>query len=285
MLRIAACGVAFLATAAAAQYRDGQPGMAGEGGERPGQPMTLDAPVRVDQDAITRDRFAARYRQARSPRMVVFWNREFTDEVESDYEQYTRAESRTDVDVSGRRRSYYDYGSAVTDTNAGGSATSSVEIRSGRERVNDGRRGSLVSQAEDQDIEIAFTGALQSAGVRLADRASLMRRQGRGVRSSDPNVQTIETDAVLGNADLVLEVTQVPDARRTDGISYRVLVRDVSAGTVVGSITTSGRPPKRVMPYVAGSSGFVRAVQPEPDASDIGRQIAIETMAMLSRKF
>jgi hypothetical protein len=37
------------------------------------------------------------------------------------------------------------------------------------------------------------------------------------------------------------------------------------------------------MPYVAGPSGFVRAAAPDPGPSQIGEQLALETMANLGR--
>lgn len=283
-----AAAAGLFATPAMAQYRDGQPAQAGEPGTvyRDGQPMVMTPPPPPPDPSIgVTSRFRAAYARANAPRIVVFWNREFTDEVASKYEDYTNVRTRTNVAGQSSGAAIGGFGFGASASQGSVSSDSTTEIRSGVDRITDNRREGAYNEAVDFDIESAFEGALTGAGARLIDRTSIMRTtglaQGAGERS---NIQRLETSAILGKADIVIEIVQLADSRKADGVAYRVIGRNVRSGKIVASLSTGARPPARHMPLVAGPSGFVRAVAPEPGPSDIGRQLAIETMAALSAR-
>jgi hypothetical protein len=283
-----ATALATLGTAvtASAQYRDGQqPPVGGGGPYRDGQPMVMTPPPPPADPAIGASaRFRAAYARAGRPRIVIFWNREFTDDVATKHESYTNLHSRTDV--SGQSSSSTNVGYGYADTASQGSASSetNASIRSGVDNMTDNRRDSSFSEAEDFDAEASFTSQLQGAGANLIDRTSIMRTTGLAKRAGETsNIQGIETSAILGKADIVLEVVQLADSRKASGVSFRVIARNVRSGKVVATLSTSARPPVGRMPFVAGSDGrLVRAVAPEPGPQQIGRQLAVETMSALS---
>lgn len=277
------------ATGAHAQYRDGQPAVAGDGQlpYRTGVPETLAPPPPAADPALAvRSRFRAAYARAKSPRIVVFWNREFTDEVGTKYENYTNINSRTGSATSTRGATIGGPGFVVGGVDSVGVSETSTSIRSGTDRITDNRRESAYSEAVDFDIEAAFNAMLNSAGANLVDRTSIMRTTGyaKGAGATS-NIQRVETAAILGKADIVLEVVQLDDPRKPDGVSYRVIGRNVRTGKTLVTLSTGARPPVQKMGYVAGASGgFVRATAPEPGPSDIGRQLAVETMSALSAR-
>lgn len=277
------------ATAAHAQYRDGQPAVAGDGQlpYRNDVPQTLAPPPEAADPALAvRARFRSAYTRAKSPRIVVFWNREFTDEIGTKYDNVALINSRTDQSSSTRGAVASGYGMTVSGVDSASVSETSTTIRSGTDRATDNRRGSAYSEAIDFDIESAFNATLNGAGTRLVDRTSIMRTTGYAKNAgATSNVQGVETAAILGKADIVLEVVQLDDPRKPDGVSYRVIGRNVRSGKVLVTLSTGARPPARRMGYVAGADGgFVRATAPEPGPSDIGRQLAIETMAALSQR-
>lgn len=287
---IAAAGTALAAgTSATAQYRDPPPAQVGTAGAvyRDGQPMVMTPPPPPPDASIgASQRFRAAYTRAKRPRIVIFWNREFTDEVGTKYEDYTALHSRTDNAAQGSSASVAGWGWSASAGQATSSSETNAEIRSGTDRVTDNRREGAYGEAVDFDIESAFTNTLQGAGATLVDRTSIMRTtglaKGAGARS---NVQGIETSAILGKADIVLEIVQLADSRKSTGVSYRVIARNVRTGRVLATLSTAAKPPVGKMPYVAGpNGGFVRAVAPEPGPQDIGRQLAIETMSALSAR-
>lgn len=277
------------ASVAPAQYREGQPPVAGQGPlpYREGQPETLTPPPPTADPAIAiRARFRSAYARAGSPRIVVFWNREFTDEVGTKYENYARIDSETNATSSTRGAAVSGFGVAVGGVDNVSTSRTSTDIRTGTDRITDNRRDSAYSEAIDFDIESAFNSMLSSGGANLVDRTSIMRTTGyRNGAGATSNIQRVETAAILGKADIVIEVVQLDDPRKPDGVSYRVIGRNVRSGKTVVTLSTGARPPVQKMGYVAGpSGGFVRATAPEPGPSDIGRQLAIETMSALSAR-
>lgn len=282
-------GVALAtASAAMAQYRDGQPPVGQDGGlYRNGQPQVLAPPPPPPDASIgASQRFRAANTRAKRPRIVIFWNREFTDDVASKHEDYVKSRSSSATMVAGASESVAGWGYSASRGAAMGVTASEGEVRSGVDNMTDNRRGSQYGEAEDFDLEAAFTNVLQGAGANLIDRTSIMRTtglaKGAGERS---NVQGIETSAILGKADIVLEVVQLADYRKSTGVSYRVIARNVRTGRVLATLSTSAKPPVGRQPWVAGSDGrMVRATPPEPGPQEIGRQLAVETMNALAAR-
>lgn len=278
----------FAASSATAQYRDGQPAVGQSGGlYRDGQPQVLAPPPPPPDASIgASQRFRAANARAKRPRIVIFWNREFTDDVASKHEDYVKSRSSSTSVVASGSESVAGWGYSASRGAAMGVTTSQGEVRAGVDNVTDNRRDSQYSEAEDFDLEAAFTGMLQGAGANLIDRTSIMRTtglaKGAGERS---NVQGLETSAILGKADIVLEVVQLADYRKSTGVTYRVVARNVRTGRVLATLSTAAKPPVGRQPWVAGPDGrMTRATPPEPGPQEIGRQLAVETMNALAAR-
>lgn len=226
--------------------------------------------------AMAASNFRASYGRAGRPAILVMWNRDFSDEVSSNYRSTFNAESETDSRATVART--YDGAEATY------SRRSRVSADSGDERQSTGR-AALVSESTDFAIEAAFNNALASAGAILIDRNIAMRTTASGRRAgAAPNVQAIETDAAMGRASLLVEVLQTSVEGAPNGIGFRVNVKDLKKARVLASFTTSGQPAPRRAGLVAGPTGFVRAGNPGPAGPDrVGRELANQVMDALSR--
>ena len=268
-----------MSAAAPAQYRDNAPDM----GYRDGQPEVMARPMAPPSPgAMAASRFSSAYARARSPRIVIFWNREFSDEVSSDYQDYVSGDShsegtvRTSTDVAGGRR----WAAGTTETNS--STDSSFEVRGGTRRIRP-EGGRMLNGSTDFDVKQGFTSALGGAGARLVDLNAIMRTTGVAKGAGErANVQALETQALMANADIVIEVMQMGSSDGPLGVDFRVIVRSLRGARQLASFRSDGAPPVQRMGYVAGANGFERARPPAPTPSGVGRQLASQVMSALA---
>ena len=270
-------GFALLASSLAAQPVDHQaaPMMA------PAQPpvtherwVELHAdtpPQRTRSSASVREEFATRYQRQESPRLAVLWDRSFDDRL-SDWQ----ADRRSTLSREGQ----------------------SAEVRTGVNAGTQERRGSSTQQWQDERRVIDHSqgaerdprvrnGLLQSlsqSGVRVVDRAVLMRiadreRTESRSLSAAPDVQRVETSALLDHADYLIEVSSVAGQ---PGV-WEIHARSLSDGRVITRFRSSGEPPEheRTSSWVATSRGYEKreaSVSPE----ERGEEIALAIMEALS---
>ena len=262
----------FVATPAQAQFRDGQPGVL--------QP----APAPRDPGAGVNQAFAATYRRAGSPRIVVFWNREFDDEVASEYEDRTVDHEVTDTSNHALEETTAGP-SGQTVRREGGELTERMrETTAGTRRVKPAARAQQGGESTNWLLEDAFSAVLAQAGARLVDRKMVMRLTGSSLGAGErANLQDLETRGMSRYADIVLEVLAAPDTGAPGGAAYRIVARDLRTARPLGSFTTSATPPVGRLGYVAGANGFERATPPTPGPSQVGRQLGLETLMVLAR--
>lgn len=271
---------AALATASQAQRVDDS---AAPGLYRDGPQVLTPAPPPPPPGVVAAGNFRAVYGRVGRPKMLVFWNRTFSDEVTSNYRDTLRAEATTSSSASGATVERRGWNSASVGSAAEGSSRSTLDASTGTDRIDQGRYNPL---GEDVDfaVEAAFAETLAANGARLIDR-SLAMRTARGARGagSRPNMQAIETEAATSRADLLVEVLQTPAPGTPTGASFKVTVKDIRQARVLAAFTTSGRQPYVKPPLVAGPGGFVRAAAPGTSPSGVGRELANQTMAALAR--
>ncbi|HZV09107.1 MAG TPA: hypothetical protein VFF94_05095, partial [Novosphingobium sp.] len=224
-------------------------------------------PPRIDHTGPLIARFTQAYRRAKSPRMVIFWNRALTDDVATSHELYARSHTDSQANV----QSGYGW--------AHGDSASNSETRLGISHDDPGRRDTPLAESDDFGLEQGFTDALAQAGVRLVDRTAIMRTG--ALRGGTWNLQALETRSILAHAELVVEVAPLADGSGGAG-SFKVVVRNLASGRLVANVQSRGEPPAQVQPYVAGPSGFVRAAPHEPTPYEAGRQIGLDVMAALA---
>ncbi len=211
--------------------------------------------------------FASAYQRAGRPRVVVFWNRELSEEVGTSYTDVMRGhvEERAGID---RGEAY---------------RTSDVEVTAGTERNDVQRRSSEFTERTDWKFEATFVSGLAQAGVNMVDRAMIVRRSGRGVQTNTPNHQAIEMDALQGYADILVEVLQTPDADAPSGTSFRVTAKRISNGRILAQFVTAGQPPvNTARRWVAGPTGYQRAQPEPPSMGQVAHQLVNETLDALA---
>jgi len=197
--------------------------------------------------------FPAAYRAAGRPRIVVFWNRQLSDNAASEYDVVTRGSSEHS-------------GAAVAGRNwAGAHNSSDVTVATGVHRSQEGKRDSTLGERSDWKVETVFTSDLVHAGVALVDRDTIVRVTGRDIADLFANQQANEIKALLGHADIILEVLQT-SGRGPLGTAFKVSAKDIRTGRILAQFVTEAAPPERPARWVPGPSGFVRET-PSDDGS------------------
>lgn len=262
----ATVAVLLASAAAAQQYRDNLP-------------EVLAAPPRANAatqgNTATVSAFRSAYARKKSPRMVIFWNRQLTDSLSTSYEEWSRF---TLTDGRAVDKTYYDDGSTLV----AGRAVN-AEMRSGRTATAaDGARMAGLAERADWKAAQGFNRTMLAGGSRLIDRTLIMRSTalGKGVDRSD--AQSVEMSALVGKADLLVEVLQTPDDSAPSGYTFRVDVKDIRSGTLLATVVTQGIPPSGGPGrWVAGPNGYQRERPLPPTVDQVGARVATEVMQAL----
>jgi hypothetical protein len=252
--------------AVAQQYRDNMP-------------EVLNAPPRANaaaqSNAATTSAFRSAYARRKSPRMVVFWNRQLTDSLSTSYEQWSRF---TLADGRMVDKTYYDDGS----TTVAGRGVE-AELRSGRTAATaDGARTDGLPERADWKAAQGFNRTMLAGGARLIDRTLIMRSTALGKGIDRGDAQSVEMSALIGKADLLVEVLQTPDDGAPSGYTFRVDVKDIRSGTLLATVVTQGVPPSNGPGRgVAGPNGYQRERPLPPGVEQVGARVAAEVMQAL----
>ncbi len=269
-MRRAFLGILFLTAAAfpaRAQQIDSQ-------GYRTGLPPVL-APMggpggnqaSIDDAAV--DRFRHAYAARKSPRIMVFWNRERDDHASSTGNVERRIERR-DVGV----------GVAVPGAIVWGQDRD-VTIRSRVLEPETARRPDFAEPSK-WAFEASFSQAFSEAGVNFIDRSLAIRTTDHASKKTDAADQARgEMAGVAGTADLLMEVLATRDPRSPVDTAFKVTVKQISSGRVLANVVTLALPPERTSTgYAATKHGFVPVTQPVT-VDLVGRRLAVETMVGL----
>jgi hypothetical protein len=276
--RISAAALATLMIVAPvhAQYGDGLPAV-----------RTPPAPPVVAKPNIGAA-FAAAYQQAGRPRIAIFWNRALSDDTNAQYETY----DRTVTDTEDHQSSSSDN----TATESGGASISNTDRlkKVTTDRVTGSRMVSTDDSRSDMAestawrIESSFYNPFLTAGARFIDRNMAMRTVHGGKRGTGgPDVVALETSALLGKADLLMEVLMSPDGDSPIGCRFRVTVKDVKSGQIIGLLSTRAIPPTESHTrYVAAPTGFQKVTtRATPNLEEFAQRLAEETMVQLMRSW
>jgi hypothetical protein len=209
------------------------------------------------------ERFGSVYAKAGRPRIALFWNRDLSDRLANDQREALRVQGST-------------YGDGF-----------SLAATRGTETDREPARRTSLTERDLWQVETEFTRRLLDAGVVLIDRATIMRlTAGSG---STANAQAIEMAALVGKADLFLEVLLTADPSAPLGWGFRSNLKDVKSGRVVGSQYLAAMPelpPPAAASYRARPGGYER-VEAEPakvTVRAIGETLALDSMQELTRR-
>ena len=239
-------------------------------GYRTGLPPVM-APMgsQGPSDDGTVDRFRQAYAARKSPRIIVFWNRELDDHASSTGNVETRIERR-DIGV----------GVAVPGAIVWGQDRD-VTIRSRVAEPETARRPDF-AELSKWAFEASFSQAFSEAGVNFIDRSLAIRTTDHASKKSGGADQARgEMAGVAGTADLLMEVLATRDPRSPVDTAFKVTVKQISSGRVLANVVTLALPPERTSTgYAATKHGFVPVTQPVT-VDLVGRRLAVETMVGL----
>lgn len=255
---------------------------------RPGQQTILTPkeaeplPELLDGKAI-RDDFRTAYKAAKRPRIAVYWNRKFSDQV-SDWFVPVRTRSI----LSGDGNAKWSDGVSV-EGKFKGSRTRQVELRN----VPDTRR--KLPERPLAAFEDAFYKEFLEVGTKLVDRSAIIRLarndlKGAMVRESGPELQVLETEALKDYADLLMELIFIGHGKAKYNAAVRVTVKQVLTGQVVAShylyLNKDKKKTKSMGELVSGPGGFYRKpAEPEySEPTDLAQRLALETMQQMNNK-
>ncbi|RDV28034.1 hypothetical protein DXV75_03455 [Alteromonas aestuariivivens] len=231
------------------------------------------------------------YNGAGKPRIAVFWNRQFDDQL-SQWFQLARRTSSAGVDLSAQD-SFQTEGTdpASYERSVSGqgevSASDYLEVRVGQQQ----RAG--FNEADGFKFASGFTSAFLNVPAKVVDRAAVMRliqrqQEKQGGAEDMADVQKIETDSLVGFADYLTEILLTPDSDSETGWAFMVSVKSVQNGQVVAMFHSAAELASKGAPKIsweATPNGYqkVEEEQTPPTLAETGEQLGYETMQALSK--
>jgi hypothetical protein len=251
--------------AAFAQYRPEAP----DAGYRSGMPAVNPRPAEADpasgaiQSAAA---FRAWYARAKRPSIMVFWNREQSDETTTEY---------AGVVATGEA-------AHVWSTRRGAAAEGASVTAAYREKINGGQYTDMDALSSAK-LEAAFVTAWLQNGARLVDRAALVRNTSTNAARADrDDVQYLESVALKQGVQYLLEVLPTPQASSPTGWMFMVRVKHLPSARLVAQFNTQAAPPDGPERLVAAPGGFERRrTAGATNAEAVGAELAFQTMGRL----
>lgn len=269
------------------------------------------APAPQDNQRLVGE-FRSAYSQAGEPRIAIFWNRKFSDQLS----QWEALERRTIAGESaGNLKDVFNQTNGASPEDALGTAVGSLDsgtpsggnLGSYERNVTGGsrilaseyyetrihqRKRAGMGESTDFEFGSGYTQAFLSASAKIIDRQAIMRLIERdNARAAGAEMvadyQKVETDALIGYADYLAEIVFVDDPGAALGKAFMVSVKEVATGRVVAMFRSEGTPQNKPVPkaeWVATASGFqkVQAAQVHTPI-EVGEQLGMETMEALAR--
>ena len=196
--------------------------------DQTGNDDAFDRPQRADPFAPQTDtiaQFAGAYQGNGRPRLAFYWNRQLTDTLNQWYSD-TRIVNSTKSDGSM---------SGDITLNQSNNSQNTIEIQ---RRSPDERRRPQPTETWEWEFQDGFLGPFLQAGATVLDRTAIIRITGADLAKSDD--LTIETKALQGMADLLVEVLVTPSGQATTGYELRARILDVRTGRIVAYVSSRG---------------------------------------------
>jgi len=268
--------------------------VAAEAQQRPGMPPVMKKappPELPDQMEVVKA-FFKENRKNKRPRFLLFWNRELSDEVVTYYIDYTAkagaARCRSGWTYQGCRAfngtASTDKGAATVTANSlgAGSSYSGVNVEfDGVIRLNKDQAREQLREVLNMKLENTFKQYFIKGGARLINREMAIRVTGSKAQTNEKvNTHSLETAALQGKADYLVEVVLVPDFESETGLSFQANVVGIETAETIASIYTEAMPPVvEHRYYEATDKGFQERSHVEGLTDvNVGKQLAIDTM-------
>jgi hypothetical protein len=241
---------------------------------RPGQPQVLAPAARPVQQVAT-PWIALRGRLGARNRVMLFWESTLDDVVSTRYRDVETLDRRVHGNAAQVDGVVDGNNGPVGVAVAGGNAH--LHQRSESFVEGDGPAHANLSP-DARSMQSVFMAELRQGGVRFIDRTLATRLAGQSVQGDRPNLHAIETGALVGHADYLMEITSSADGDAPSGRRFHVSLRSVANGETVVDFDTpadAGEPARR--PYVATAGGFERGTAAPATQADTARVLASET--------
>lgn len=281
MSRLVSCTVSVLSAVFVFYIVIGVGVRAEEAGDiyRANTPKVLIPDVGADDDrgaaipsAEARLAFQRAYQRAGAPRLAVFWNRVFDDrlrEMEAESRvvfKENRVDQAEDANRLSHERSEW---------------TVSIEKRQDRARPQ------TFSEKSGFRFQSGFLRPLIEAGATVIDRAAIMRLTAAEQALAEParsieDRQFVETSALMGRADLLIQIAVSPSEDSKTSAFLHVSIIDVKSGQIKANFFHEATPEyEGRQTWSAVSGGYVQVTQ-SLDFERMGRTLAALTMNALA---
>lgn len=219
----------------------------------PSTPVQRDAAFAA-RDQVVRD-FSASYQKAKKPKIAIFWNRELTDALDEWY-----GTSRVVISQSGQGSLSGNFGSNDLNLNGSGNSQTSIEQQ---KRTGSDQRPQF-SETREWQFQDGFLGPFLRAGAYVVDRAAIVRLT--GINAGGMNGKAIETQAISGMADILIEVLVANQGQSRTGYELRARVLETKTGRILGYVNSRGLREWNEKPdAIATNRGFIL---PDDDEED-----------------
>ena len=206
------------------------------------------------RDQVVRD-FSAAYTKAKKPKIAIFWNRELTDTLDEWY-----GTSRTVISQNGQGSLSGNYGSNNLNLNGSGNSQTTIE----QQKRTGAEQRPQFSETRDWQFQDGFLGPFLRAGAFVVDRAAIVRLT--GVNAGGMSGPAIETKAISGMADILIEVLAGNTSQSRTGYELRARVLETKTGRILGYVNSRGLKEWNEQPAaIATNRGFIL---PDDDEDD-----------------
>ncbi|OGU00924.1 MAG: hypothetical protein A2079_01360 [Geobacteraceae bacterium GWC2_48_7] len=227
-------------------------------------------------------RFAASYKSAGSPKIVILLNRQLSDEIRE-----WRTDRRLLVNGEGRVSRSREVGFARESETINGplSISSQTQIEPNVQRLGPG-------ESYVWSFENGFMQPFLGAGTILIDRATIMRLTSRSLTQGtkyDPiEAKKVEMDALVNHADIFIEIliSRYPSA--SYGYEFKASAKEIKTGRILANATslnwdTTRTRPKRV---IATNKGYeIMDDKAFPSAQKVSADLALDLMSLLAAQW
>lgn len=175
------------------------------------------------------NRFRRAYQKAHKPRMAFYFNRQLSARV-TEWVEPIRGVRRT-----GYETTYGQRGTLKSD---------SYDSRSNELNVPDRARPHPGGEAWTWEFEDSVINKFLATGAKVIDRSMMMRvtaaQKGVGdTPDARPDVHKLETDALLGKADILVELLVTPRPTVKWGYEFRAVAKEVRSGEILASCSST----------------------------------------------
>jgi hypothetical protein len=239
--------------------------------------------------------FQLAYGKNGRPRIVVYWNRVLSDDIEQRKESSLKLRESVHARGVASSESTEGYVGGMTVDEAHQSARREVELVGTTRTIDKGQREAFVNKRQDWAIQSAVLTNLRKAGAKLVDRTMILRnahldklatnKDASGEEVTD--VLRTEGKALRGYADILLDVEMVTDAQSPLGIGFKMTARHIDNGQDVVTYYTQAIPPKQktTSRYVATDRGYQKEESKEiiPTTAQVIDQLSTEILQQFAQ--